>query len=618
MTNKHSTKKALIASALSLVICFTMLLGTTFAWFTDTVTSTGNIIKSGKLDVAMEWKDATATGAQQTYKDASEGAIFNYDLWEPGYVEAKNVKIANVGTLALKYQLAIVATGAVSKLADVIDVYYAEGEYTLADRSMTELDYLGTLTEVLAGVDTSANGDLKATESDIVTIAFKMQEDAGNEYQNLSIGTDFAVKCLATQLTFEEDSFDDQYDADAPKTEVATAAELQKVLNEGGYAVLTADIAAEGNKRFDVPAKTYAVIDLNGYTLTSKDGGGSNTMAIYVDKGAVLTLNDSVGTGKIVSSCYGVYVKQNAKFIMNGGTLDVSGNGVYDMAVTLWNSDFVMNGGTINSKFGVWASNYYRDNGEANLPNCYVKIADGCTLNSTGYADVEVRDALDSVVDVPADVAVYPARVSDATELKNALANGEDVVLTADVVLTDTATIPAGAEVNIDLNGYTVTAPDGAICAIKNEGTLVISGDGVVEGSYSALYSNGNLTVNGGTFTASEGFGLLVDNIYGTETSVAVINDGIFTGVGIYNPTDVTINGGTFNAGRDPDGASDLISDEMTLFISPTFVGAPNTANVTLNGGTFNGDIYVYDDGITETVFVNNGATINGDVLDNS
>jgi hypothetical protein len=56
----------------------------------------------------------------------------------------------------------------------------------------------------------------------------------------------------------------------------------------------------------------------------------------------------------------------------------------------------------------------------------------------------------------------------------------------------------------------------------------------------------------------------------------------------------------------------------MTLFINPTFVGAPNTANVVLNGGTFNGDIYVYDDGITETVFVNNGATITGSVLDNN
>ena len=53
MTNAKSTKKALMLSILSLVLCFSMLIGTTFAWFTDSVTSANNIIKSGNLDVAL-------------------------------------------------------------------------------------------------------------------------------------------------------------------------------------------------------------------------------------------------------------------------------------------------------------------------------------------------------------------------------------------------------------------------------------------------------------------------------------------------------------------------------------------------------------------------------------
>ena len=73
MTKTKSTKRALLLSALSLLMCVSMLIGSTFAWFTDSVTSSGNIIKSGTLDVTMEWKDATTTGAQQTYKDASAG-----------------------------------------------------------------------------------------------------------------------------------------------------------------------------------------------------------------------------------------------------------------------------------------------------------------------------------------------------------------------------------------------------------------------------------------------------------------------------------------------------------------------------------------------------------------
>lgn len=212
MTKKKFSKRALLMSILSLLTCMTMLIGSTFAWFTDSVTSSNNIIKSGKLEVAMEWKDATATGKQLTYKDASEGAIFNNDKWEPGYVEAKNVKISNVGTLALQYNLTITASDAVSALADVIDVYYAEGEYTLADRTMTELTKVGTLSDVLAGMPTNMTGDLAAEAVDTVTIALKMQETANNDYQDLAIGSDFSVVLMATQDNVEMDSFDENYD----------------------------------------------------------------------------------------------------------------------------------------------------------------------------------------------------------------------------------------------------------------------------------------------------------------------------------------------------------------------------------------------------------------------
>ena len=107
MTNTNTTKKALIFSALSLLLCLSMLIGTTFAWFTDSVTSAGNIIKSGTLDIAMSWADGTTDPAQTTWTDASTGAIFDYDNWEPGYAEVRHIKIENKGTLALKYTVVI-------------------------------------------------------------------------------------------------------------------------------------------------------------------------------------------------------------------------------------------------------------------------------------------------------------------------------------------------------------------------------------------------------------------------------------------------------------------------------------------------------------------------------
>ena len=100
MNNKKSTKRALISSILSLALCMTMLIGTTFAWFTDNVTSSNNIIKSGKLDVELKYKsDFDANWAQVTDQ---EEAIFNYDKWEPGYVDVKYIQVANAGNLAFK------------------------------------------------------------------------------------------------------------------------------------------------------------------------------------------------------------------------------------------------------------------------------------------------------------------------------------------------------------------------------------------------------------------------------------------------------------------------------------------------------------------------------------
>ncbi len=225
MTNSKHTKKALLSSVVALLLCFTMLLGATFAWFTDNVSSKGNIIKSGDLEVGMYWAEGGADVASAEWKDASVGAIFDYDLWEPGYVQARHLKIVNEGSLALKYELRILANGVVSELADVIDVYYvapAEKLDRVAIKNTTApLVKLGTLSEVLNGTNENAivnkvSGSLlQPGDDDTLTIAFKMQEDAGNEYENLSIGSDFIVQLIATQEQAEFDSFGKDYDADA-------------------------------------------------------------------------------------------------------------------------------------------------------------------------------------------------------------------------------------------------------------------------------------------------------------------------------------------------------------------------------------------------------------------
>jgi predicted ribosomally synthesized peptide with SipW-like signal peptide len=102
MTNKKSTKKALITSALCLLLCVSMLVGATFAWFTDSVTSTNNIVTAGNLDENLYW---STDGNAWTPVDASTNVFKTGTLWEPGHTEVVYLKVVNEGTLALKYNL---------------------------------------------------------------------------------------------------------------------------------------------------------------------------------------------------------------------------------------------------------------------------------------------------------------------------------------------------------------------------------------------------------------------------------------------------------------------------------------------------------------------------------
>ena len=214
MNKIKSTKRAFLMSILSLVMCVSMLVGSTFAWFTDSVTSVGNKIQAGTLKIDLELLEED--GSWTSIKESKE-AIFDYENWEPGYTEVKIFRVTNEGNLALKWVAKLVSANALTALADVIDVFVntSATEYPEERNELEGWDNVGTLATFINTIEETTYGSLEAGEAAYLGLALKMQEKAGNEYQGMDLGGVFDIMIMATQLTAEEDSFDKQYDKDA-------------------------------------------------------------------------------------------------------------------------------------------------------------------------------------------------------------------------------------------------------------------------------------------------------------------------------------------------------------------------------------------------------------------
>ena len=290
MTNRKSTKRALLGSVMAMVLCLAMLVGATFAWFTDTASTGVNKIQAGNLKVALEMKDAAGqwVPAEGKTLDFVKAAAGEQVLWEPGCTYTlPELRVINNGNLALKYKVTITGINGSAKLNDVID-------WTIND------------------ADLSADHSLAAgATSEALTIKGHMKESAGNEYMNESIDG-IAITVAATQDTVENDSFGNTYDKDA-KYPIVAMDTLQELINNATEPV---SAKLEGNiaGSLTVPQGKDVTLDLNGFTLT---GGDSHAILNH----GKLCIKDSSGNGKIVASKANTSALRNAAVcVIDGGT----------------------------------------------------------------------------------------------------------------------------------------------------------------------------------------------------------------------------------------------------------------------------------------------------------
>ena len=229
MTNK-STKRALISSVLALVLCFTMLLGTTFAWFTDSATSKGNLIQTGNLDVELYQYDDAGTLAKIT--NTSAPAFGTDIIWEPGMTVTKYFAVKNEGSIEAKIKIALEVYDVTNDLNEVM-------QYTITKNATPDAPVANWTTGNSVAIGNNETGcenvALGTTDADntfYFAVSVHMDENAGNTYQLSQIK--FDINVLAGQnhefANYPETGFA------APIPEGGTAAEIL-VTNKDGYKV---------------------------------------------------------------------------------------------------------------------------------------------------------------------------------------------------------------------------------------------------------------------------------------------------------------------------------------------------------------------------------------------
>ena len=555
MSNRKATKRALLTSVMALVMCVVMLVGTTFAWFTDTASTGVNKIQAGNLDVALEYATAwnedgsvkdwdNAEGKTLQFKKAA-GAENEQVLWEPGCrYQLPELRVVNNGNLALKYMIKVTGIKGDAKLNDVID---------------WNIEY-GT-TEVKDGTGDGAvvtGYSLNPGASDVVKIMGVMDENAGNDYQGLSIDG-ISITVYATQMTAEFDSIDNQYDKNAQYPTDADA--LQNALTVGGNIVL----AGDADPAAAIVANKTATINANGKTIANTDDIWDTSAAEWSlisaqGNDANLTITGN-GTFKAKENdCYAVDVQDGATVTIENGTFIGNIHAVYVLEGTAY-----INGGFYSvqqkypdaSKANEFVLNCYDANREAGTAKI---IVTGGTFVNFNPADCQAEGAHTNFVADGYGVVATPQANGDVWyTVVEKVAAGKTFTGKATLSTGITATKPnaiavkaTGANANVTILDGTFDGGNGGnnqCVHVEKGATVTIKGGTFTVGADANGYGNSVVESNGGNIVIEGGF-FYTDYQYGGKYYVLNQQNS--------NPGTITVKGGTF-VNYDPSKGDDYL-----------------------------------------------------------
>ena len=324
--SKNTTKRSLLASVFALVLCVVMLVGSTFAWFTDTASTGVNKIQAGNLDVKLmystdmvEWKEAT--DQTKLFDDKA--------LWEPGYTQVVYLKIVNAGNLALKYEAGFSKNYTSNRGKNVNGDWYRVDNYLKIGTAETATKFANreAVWSAIAATEKTLAKDVMLTDGWITlkagesskpfAVAIYMPTSVGNEANasknRPSKVTGLGIEVRATQATVENDSFGPDYDANA-------ATVLDRVEYTDGEHTVTGNIQANGaygaihgtgTAKITVDATTVYGTYVSNYAMAVCASGRSEITI----KGGEFANQAPAG-----STLSLIYAQDNAKITIEGGT----------------------------------------------------------------------------------------------------------------------------------------------------------------------------------------------------------------------------------------------------------------------------------------------------------
>ena len=398
-------------------------------------------IQAGTLDVQLlDEQGRSLEGQTLSWKKAADGAN-QAVLWEPGCTyELQPIVIKNAGNLALKYKIVISGIQGDAALNNAI-------EWTITNTStVTALD---------------ADHALAAGASDTLTIKGHMREDAGNEYQGLSIDG-IGITVVATQYTYESDSNNNQYDVYAEYPVISNADFADAIENADAGSVV--DLASG---TFQLPSNSIPA----GVTIT---GAGKENSVLQVNNGSITSNNVTIKNIAIKGSGASG----------TSGSLNISGNnttienvnykgqaGKIAIAVSTGdsNSGTVIKDTKITNAFrGI---QFWRLSGNSVIDNCVLDIS-GYTFNIDAVAPNSTLSVKDSTLN---GWTSYTSGIELVTfdNCKFGLHTYEYLRPYSNTVLTDCEFTSAGYQLNAGgSDAYTITLNN----CTKN-GTAITAGN---------------------------------------------------------------------------------------------------------------------------------------------